>query len=256
MTSAYLPVFMSNALYENDEVLDRFLTGNVDLREALDFSQRFRIAAIGSLLTSGTADYFHSYLHKSASGFIHFLSTKLRAWPGSKAAPFFDAVACGDDHAAQKLAQACPAAADLTSEYEEDFLYVRFLIDQFFLGATVPDGRFLLERYEVVLDGSEDPRLDVLRALLQADSEGFDAALGRLMEAHDIRWKKMAEKESLPPDVLATEGTVSVEGLALVRFATTKGLAISDNHLFIPSIARMPGERAYYAEDWKIIQPQ
>jgi hypothetical protein len=222
----------------------------------LDFSQRFRIAAIGSLLTSGTAAYFHSYLHKSARGFIHFLSTKLRAWPGSKAAPFFDAVACGDDQAAQELAQACPPAADRTSEYEEDFLYVRFLVDQFFLGATVPDGRVLLERYEGVLDGSEDPRLDVLRALLQADSDEFDAALGRLMEDRESRWKKLAEKDVLPPEVLATEGAVSVEGLALVRFAATRGLAVSDNHLFIPSIARKPGARTYQAEDWKIIQPQ
>jgi hypothetical protein len=255
VTSQFLPAFMSNALYENDELLTSFLAGDVTLREALEFSQRFRIAGIGSLLTSGTATHFHNFLHKSARAFIHFVRSKPRDWPGSKADAFFDAVACEDKEAAKELAELAPRAPDRRSEYEEDFLYARFLMDQFCLGAGPAEGRKQLERYEQVLEGSEDPRLEVCRTLLEGDADGLDGALGALMEARQARYQKLADKELLLEEILSTEGAVSVEGLALVRFAASKGLALSDEHPFIPSVARDPAARAYRADDWQLIQP-
>lgn len=255
MTSKFLTVHMSNALYENDEVLESFVAGDVGLGAALDFSQRFRIVGIGSLLLSGTATHLHDYLHKSARAFIHFLRSGPRAWPCSKADAFFDAVACGDVQAATELAQLAPRAADRSVEYPEDFFYARFLMDHFFLGAGAEEGKELLERYEAALEGDEDPRLGACRSLLVGDAEALDASLTRMMEARESRYGKLADKGLLREELLATEGVVSVEGLALVRLAATQGLVVSDEHLFIPSVAREVAPPHYAADDWQQLQP-
>lgn len=255
MASRFLPVFVSNAVSENEEMLPAFVAGDVSLQEALRFCQRFRVAGIGSLLLSGTASQLHACLHRSARAFIYFLRRRPRAWPGSKAEPFFDAVACGDTEAALELARLAPKTADRRCEYEEDFLHARFWMEQGCLGAGEREGRELLLRYERVLEGSEDQRLAACRAFLDRDAQGFDHALAQMMEAREARYQVFADKEVLPEELLATEAYLSVEGLALVRFADSRGLVVAGEHLFVPSIARQPPTGGYRADDWMKLQP-
>ncbi|WP_163991486.1 Imm49 family immunity protein [Pyxidicoccus caerfyrddinensis] len=252
MASKFLPVFIGNALGDNEELLPAFTAGKGGLKEALRFCQNFRIAGIGSLLMSGTAARFHECLHASARAFVQFASAAPEAQKlTSRAEPFFDAVACGDTEAARELARLLPRAADKNREYEEDFLFVRFLMDHFFLGRDASEGRDLLERYEKVLEGSEDPRLAVCHALLAVDGAGFDDALTRMMNAREVRFGKLRDKEALEPEVLETEGYVSIEGLALVRLAVSKGLQPLEDVLFIPSVAREQVRLRYRADIWK-----
>ena len=252
MASKFLPVFVGNALGDNEELLPAFAAGKGGLKEALRFCQTFRIAGIGSLLLSGTSARLHECLHASARAFVFFCATSEGTRTlTSRAAPFFDAVACDDDEAARELSRLSPAAPDKDREYEEDFLFVRFLMDHFFLGGKAPDGRALLARYEKCLEGTADPRLLACQALLAADGDAFDAALTQMMEEREVRYRKLAEKESEAEDVLATEGYVSIEGIALVRLAVKAGLKPQEDYPFIPSIALERPRLRYRADSWK-----
>lgn len=256
MTSKFLPVFINNALEENEELLPAFTSGSLGFRDVLRFCQGFRIAGIGSLLLTGTATHLHSYLHKSARAFIHYLrQVGTRGWLASKADPFFDAAACGDIEAARELARLAPTTVDRKGEYEEDFLYARFLMDQFLPEGGARDGGALLQRYEQVLEGSADPRLDACRALLEGAAGGIDNALMQMMAERDARYLKLAEKESLAEEVLATERYLSIEGLVLVRLASSKGCVLPEEHLFIPSVAREGVLQVYRPDSWKELFP-
>ena len=256
MTSKFLPVFINNALEDNEELLPAFTSGSLGLRDVLRFCQGFRIAGIGSLLLTGTATHFHAYLHKSARAFVHYLrQVGTKGWLASKADPFFDAVACGDLEAARELARLAPTTVDRKGEYEEDFLYARFLMDQFLPDGGGRDWGALLQGYERVLEGSSDPRLEVCRALLAGDAEGLDAGLTQMMAERDARYLKLAEKEVLSEEVLATERYLSIEGLVLVRLATSKGMGLSEEHLLIPSVAREGALPSYRSDSWKDVFP-
>ncbi|RKG86096.1 Imm49 family immunity protein [Corallococcus terminator] len=251
MASKFLSVFIDNALGDNEELLPAFIAGKAGLKEALRLCQNFRIAGIGSLLMSGTSARLHECLHASARAFVHFASSVPEGQNlTSRAEPFFDAVACGDTEAARELARLSPRACDRNREYEEDFLFVRFLMDHFFLGLDAREGKALLKRYEEVLESSEDSRLAVCQALLVADEARFDEGLSRMMEAREVRFRKLREKESAAEEVLATEGYVSVEGLALVRLAVSKGLHPLEDHLFIPSVAREQVALRFRPDSW------
>lgn len=252
MASKFLTVFIGNALGDNEELLPTLVSGRGGLKDALRFCQNFRIAGIGSLLMSGTPMRLQECLHASARAFVHFSRSAPETQKlTSRAEPFFDAVACGDSEAARELGRLSPRTPDKNREYEEDFLFVRFLMDHYFLGMDAREGHALLERYEKVLEGSEDTRLTVCRALLAADGAGFDEALTRLMEERDARFRKLRDKESVAEEVLATEGYVSIEGLALVRLAVSQGLRPLEDHLFIPSVAREQVHLRYRPDSWK-----
>ena len=169
----------------------------------------------------------------------------------SRAEPFFDAVACEDIEAARELSRLCPQEPYTSREYEEDFLFVRFLMDRFFLGRSACEGQALLDRYERALEGSTDTRLEVCRALAAVDCAEFDRALTLMMEEREVRFQKLREKESVAEEVLATEGYVSVEGLALVRLAVLQGMEPRGDFLFIPSVARDKVRLRYRPDSWK-----
>ncbi|WP_236069332.1 Imm49 family immunity protein [Citreicoccus inhibens] len=247
-----MSVFIDNALGDNEEKLAAFTAGQGGLKEALQFSQNFRIAGIGSLLMSGTATRFHECLHASARAFAYFLrsapdSQKLT----SRSAPFFDAVACEDIEAARELARHSPRCPDRAREYEEDFLFVRFLMDFFFQGMSVNEGLNLLEHYETILEGTQDIRLTVCRAFLASDSAGFDEALSNMMEERNMRVQKMRDQEAAAEESLSTEGYLSVEGVALVRLALSRGLTPSGHYLSVPTVACEPPLLRYREDVWR-----
>lgn len=252
MASKFLSVFIGNALGDNEVLLPAVLSGRGGLKESLRFCQNFRIAGIGSLLMSGTSARFHECLHASARAFVHFATSAPEAQKlTSRAEPFFDAIACEDTEAARSLAHLSRRVADRNREYEEDFLFVRFLMDHFFLGTSASEGQSLLDRYERVLEGSADTRLEVCRALLAADGARFDEALTRMMEEREVRFQKLHDKESVAEEILATEGYVSVEGLALVRLAISNGLHPREDFLFIPSLAREQVRLHHHPDSWR-----
>lgn len=253
MSNKFLPVFVSNARYGNQKLLPRLLQGRGDPQELLAFCHNHRLIGIGSLLLLCDTETFQSHLYRSGRAFLALGAPMDGAWPValSRAAPFFDALAAFDLEGARELAVHAPRSRRADSEYEEDFLYVRFLMDHCLLGHPEHEARQTLERFEAVLQGSEEPRLDVCQAMLAREEERFQEALQRMVSAQLRRYAHLCERGRLPQETWATEAKVCVEGLALGVLAKRVGLRMPDEHPGLPSVARCRQPPTAPPDAWK-----
>jgi hypothetical protein len=254
MTSQFLPVFVSNALAENEDLLGEVLSARCELSAILTFCRNFRIAGIGELFLTATPRTFHRRLHQSGRAFAHFLSraddSRKRT---SKSLPFFDAIAAGDLEGAALIARDSRRTWAQGEEYEEDFLFVEFLMQHFFLRASAADSQALLKRYAKALQDAEDIRLELCQALLEKEEEAFGQALERFLSERQDHYEALAQEESVTEEVRFTEGMLSVEGLALVRLAEARGLTTEEDLLHIPSIARELPPASLPPDSWRRI---
>ncbi|MFP2928403.1 Imm49 family immunity protein [Pyxidicoccus sp. 3LG] len=255
MPSEFLPVFVQNALTDNEELLPELLEGEGTWESVLTFCQNLRIAGIGLLFLAGTSERFLTCLHHSGRAFAHFLEgMEDGAKLTSQCMPFFDAVAAGDDEGATQVARHSRRTWVQGSEYEEDFLFVEFLMQHFFLGTSQQEDTALLKRYEAALQGSDDCRLALCGALLEGDARAFEDSLERFLAERRDDMEDAEESGRLAAEVLATEGHLSVEGLALVRLAARKRIATREDYLHVPSVARRPISQQPAPEAWRSVQ--
>jgi hypothetical protein len=230
------------------------LGGRADFRSALAFCQNFRVAGIGALFLGSAPKVFRQMLHHSGRAYAHFLG-----YAGEKnqltgrALPFFDAVAAGDFEGAELVARRSRHSWAQGEEYEEDFLFVEFLMQHAFLGAPPATSEALLHRYETSLQGAEDLRLPVCRALLDADSDAFNESLGLFLADRNDRMAVLERGGTLLEEVSATEGNLSVEGLALVRLAHRHGLQTERDYLHVPSTALKGGHITFTPDAWQTL---
>jgi hypothetical protein len=251
LPSEFLPVFVHNALGDVAELLPAVRAGKVPWRRMLEFCEHLRIAGIGSLFLEGTSEGLLRRLSQSGRAFGHFLAGAPEASKRtSQCAPFFDAVAANDLEGAAQVARHARREWAQGVEYEEDFLFVELLMQHFFLGADPARCQALLARYEQALQGAEDVRWGLCKALLEVDGTAFDDALDLYLSERDDRLKRQVKKELMLPEAAATVGQLCVEGVALVRLAERKGLPTREDYLHVPSIAREPFTGAVRADSW------
>lgn len=210
--------------------------------QMLAFCTQYRRMGICKLFLSGLPDAFFEDLSKSARAFLFFLEgvgdeVKLT----SSSEPFFDAVACDDREAATAIARHSRQSWHQGEEYEEDFLYVFFLMSRFAQQAPRERLEAMLQRYEEALQGAGDPRLGLCRSYLTVDQKLFDDSLARIVEEREKDVHESLESERIPPDDVPTTSRLWVELLALLRFAEQAGLSPAEHHPLAPSVARMMG---------------
>ncbi len=75
-------------------------------------------------------------------------------------------------------------------------------------------------------------------ALLDGDGERFESSLDDFLIRTEAVTRKRVDSDRISAEELATEGQVSVEGLALVVLAERAGLPVRDDNLLVPSLAR------------------
>ncbi|WP_163780211.1 Imm49 family immunity protein [Myxococcus vastator] len=251
MASRFLPAVIENALDDNRALRRVLVRGAGRARHILTFCGNCRIAGIGALFLTGTSEPFLHRLHQSGRAFAHYLRNVGNADVRlSLSRPLFDAVGAGDFDGAALIAQHARRTWAQGEEYEEDFLFIEFLIQHGVLGAPVADCEDLLARYERALRGAEDLRLDVCRALLQANSEVFNQALALFLSDRKDRLEAQAETTTFPEELLATEWNFSLEGLVLARLAERNGLETEEDYLHIPSLARAPARTRPGEDSW------
>lgn len=256
--SEFLHLFVQNALEENaEELVPRLARAAVARADALAVCANYRLAAIGMMFLACDRAFFQRRLRQSGRAWAHFLSRPAAGdRRGSDAAgPLLDAIAANDLDGAAEIARAMPRAWDQDSEYEEDFLFPEFLAQRFFLGADDAACTALLDRWERALQGTEDARLDVCRALQAKDARAFDAGLARFLSERRDAFARRARDGAVSREVLATEAKLSVEGLALVALAERRGLPTEKEYPGVPSTARglpaVPGR----PDEWRAADP-
>ncbi|MCP3137894.1 Imm49 family immunity protein [Pyxidicoccus xibeiensis] len=235
------------------EALPVVLSRKVTHDQMRGFCTLYRRIGVARLFSTGLPDDYFENLSKSARAFLYFLEgADDRAKLTSRSEPFFDAIACDDLPAAKGIAHHSRQTWNAGEEYEEDFLYVAFLMKRFAADTSRESLEALLARYEQVLQGAEDSRLDLCRALLSAEQKPFDVALTRLVEERDRDIRKKLANERLSPDDVTTTARIWIELLALLRLAEQTGLALAEHYLLAPSIARRVNRaRAPSPDAWR-----
>jgi len=245
------PVHASNAHEDFSSIRDEFLAAPLTYQLLLRMCRGARMAGCYALLMDGDARAFSRSLQVSGRAFAHFLpQIPAEQRITSRAAPFLDALACGDGDGAAAIARGLTAPWARDAEYEEDFLFFRFLFALLGGPAGEEGAPALLATYEKVIEGADDARLDAAWALLKRDSDGFEQALGRLIARHRSYYSRMAAEAALPETDLLSEGKIFVEGLALVRLAENRGLMLSDHYPLIPSLVRPNLAATFAGDEW------
>jgi hypothetical protein len=174
--------------------------------------------------------------------------------PTEERMTLFDALAAADQEAAAAIARASPSAWAVGEEYEEEVLVPEFVMQRFVLGGSPADGERLLARWRVAPQGSKDLPLPVCRALHRG-AAGFDRALRSFLADRADQNEGRGEAGGVSPEVQSTEGSSSVEGLALLRIADAMSLPTGTNFPQVPSIARSMPAAAFDPEAWRKVQP-
>lgn len=251
MSSKFLQVFVSNARFDNTELL-KAIAGGPTPAQVLDFCQNYRIWGIGLFLLYGETEKLHLCLYKSGRAWLSFLeNAREEQLVTSRSAPFFDALAALDVEGAHEIARRSRHSWCQGMEYKEDFLYMHFLMSHFFLGASREQGLELLREYEEALQGSEDLRLDLCRAFLDGSSESFDASLSQYLTAQRQRHDRLLQREKISREWWATAGQVSVEGLGLLTLAEQTGFSLRREYPGVPSLARARSKPSHPADSWR-----
>ncbi|MCY1078314.1 Imm49 family immunity protein [Archangium lansingense] len=254
MSNKFLPVYGSNARYRNQQQLPQLLQGGGSPGEVLEFCGNQRLLGVVALLLLGDTETFQSRLYRSGRAFLA-LALQVGVTPPvalSRSAPFLDALAARDVQGAREIATLATRVRQANLEYEEDFLYFCFLMEHCLLGQPEAEARASLDRFEAVLEGSEEPRLDVARALLARDERGFEDALRSMVSARARKYAGLRERGSLSQERWATDAKVCVEGLALLVLAELAGMKTPPAGLpGLPPVARCRQPPSEPPDTWK-----
>jgi hypothetical protein len=218
---------------------------------SLEVSYKLRTLAILAILAKASTDGFvHSctraararrlYLQRLVNDGIdrdhHFVSGCYE--------PLLDAIAAGDMPLVQEIDKLSPADFRPPDEYEDDYCYAQLL--QRLCRDPVPEAELepLLERFETYLDGDDNPRLPVCRALVNRDEDGFEQAFEDfLLTLAQIIQEKIDRGGYVENVHVFAQRLISIEGLALLRIADLRGIRTESDYLYCPSLARLPASR-------------
>ncbi len=253
MKSDFLAAHMLNAASSVSESAALLINRSASFQQAVAFCGAYRRIAISSLLLQGLPDEFFENLFRSGRAFGFFLENAQNKEEQtlSKMIPFFDAVAGCDEEGARKIAVHSLKRHDARMEYEDDFLHFSFLMGKFYLDVLPSELDGMLLRWENILAGQPDFRFDLCKSLQTKDSALFETGFVALAEQVVAKARKAARFESEPEEDLATFPNVSVEGLALIRFAERLGMAVPEVLPLVPAVTRPPVQPRYDPESWR-----
>jgi hypothetical protein len=252
MRGAFLSVSIENSEFMLPAAIEALANGELQRHDQVhQVCTLFRQRGLSQMLRDGVARGVHVAAMQSCGALVF----GLRDWPESTkvtsyANPLFDAIACRYWDGAAAIAEASRMSWNPDYEYEDDFLYVRFVIE-FALHRNPHAAQRSLERYAEVLDGPADARLEVCQALLASDAAAFDEALVRLLDERDERVQGFIRRGAISDDAARWLAHVSVEGLALLAIAEREGLETAEHYLHCPAVARRPSPWCYDPDAWR-----
>jgi hypothetical protein len=235
-------IVRGNLEYELSELLPRVLYSapGEALGEAyLEICLFYRRLGICVLLTRLNVGGFANELAKAGKAYEHFVSHSSDADAEyvctSRATPYFDMLAAGDIATARRIEAIAPRTWEREHEFEDEFLYMRFLMDLVSSNSSPIDRDPMIERMQKLPDLSPG-KLAICEALHAAEDQAFEEAMELMLEE---RAEDVAEARSLPiPSeayFLETEAFIFVEGIAIVRLARLIGIRTHHEYPGIPS---------------------
>ena len=268
--SAELSALSNNSRYMLEQTLDPFDKGTLGrIEDVFGVASFFRSRGIAELLMGGVVDPFFVGQMQSVAAYLYGLPRVPEAERvTSLGACLWDAVGsqCWDQ--AAEIAALSPMAHNPKREHEDDFLYVAFLMQRYFL-APPPEAdaaqvqahdeqqRQRLERWEEVLEGGIDPRLALCHALLDADADAWAEALlamgDQREQALEARWKA----GRLRAEEMCWLQPIWPEGLAHARLGEREGLRPADLVIpRVPEVILQDNPFVYHPAGWRNVDFQ
>lgn len=213
---------------------------------AMTVSAYYEGLALTELLLDANTDAFVHHLTRSGQTRVWLLDRVERTPEAAKALkasylrPFVDAIAAGQWGVARAIATRETDEWTPRHEYEDDFAYAHAL-HRIVRGDGPEEARVVLDRFERVLEGASDPRLDLCRVLLDPDQAAADEAMHDLLDQHADRVEALKEESEYweEGDALIYPSVfVFVEGLAWLVLLERVGLVMDDEYRFCPGLAR------------------
>ena len=253
MSSVFLADFIDNAQDDLQLLIPAALKGELDFRGLQVLCGRFRQRGACTFFLAGNSEAFFVNAMQSGGAYSALLGSIPDAQKvTSQATPFYDAVGCGFWECAGNIARLSRAEWNPDKEYEDDFLFVMFLMKHFFLGADENEARALLERHESVAEGKDEAHRAVCRSFLDRDSDVFDQALRDLLQQRAERVEAMVARNAMPEEHWSWLRYFSSEGFALLKLADRSGLRTATDYLHVSEALRhVPESLVFDPEAWK-----
>ena len=206
-----------------------------------DLCTQYRRLAICSVLLEADVESFFASLFKSAQAYLSLLrrvdgNTVVDRYHlcASRAWPFFDALAANDFDTARRMVPLCASTWAREDEYEDDFLYMKFLFDMLRTGAKSEQAIATVERFQAMAQAQAPARLGLCEALLAGNERKLETAWADLLHERSQELARERGNPSADPEMLRTEAHVFIEGVALLRLAASLGMRVQ--HLTAPGI--------------------
>lgn len=214
--------------------------------DCLDCALALRICALhrrigcGRFLVNGDRQSLYEGLFRSAYTYLYFLRTlqgrgEVGTVARSHSPPLTDALAIGQLKLARQIDLLLPHRYSAGRVGDGDFNW-HFAFHSLCLGRI--DGSALHVLAEGILATRSEflaPRRKVLASIAARDGNVFSEALGELTQA----WRGLIEEQHNSGhddhDAALTESKLFLEGAALLRAASDRGLAVEASYPFIPS---------------------
>lgn len=247
MIHSYLEYARINHQDALEKALREVAAGQPDPDAYFAIGFAWRVLALCALLRDADTHAFAACLAKSGQVRLHLLQ---RVQQGMACPPlllctskdiFFAAsLAAGDLDTARAIAQLAPQRHFANLEYEDDFLFYHFLHRALLAPDDTVRLEALLQRWEDVLEGGESAYRDVCRELLSGQPERFESGFTAFLQERQEALREYAESFTCNRELLATEGKIFIEGLAVLRLADLRGLPTQPQYPLIPRMARLP----------------
>jgi len=255
MNALYLPVAVKNTGLSLNDILPKLGNAKIKLLYYSRVSTLYRQLGVGEFLMSNDPQLLFERLYGSACAFIHFLNHAEESEKAtSLASPFFDAIACGFDDGARQLAALSPTSVNSHKEYEEEFFYVRLLMDYFYLDEDEANINAMLREYKILHNQNPDIHYPLVNALINKKQKEFDEALVDCLYQRESQYSHNDDPYSNNADEAAILAHLSVEVLAWLRLAEQQGLKTDSEYFLAPGSARVRKKTAFADPDgWRTL---
>lgn len=259
-SSRELSVLLENAQFRLEQGLARCAKGEITGELYFDVGLNWRVRGTCRLLLEADTRGFATCLGRSAQTRIEYLAKR-----GSDADPdpnwyclsknlgFEDALAAGLVPEARRISDLSPKEWLPDAEDEDDhrfalFLHLALAALRDGSGAKLPA---TLDELPALRDDAEDPRAGIARAIAAADAGELAAALEATLDAREEKIRALRKTPGVSKELLATEGALWIEGLAILRVAELAGIAVPPEARYLPAESRVAvGSVALPAGAW------
>lgn len=234
----YLPLAVKNVAITLEDILSHISGAEYKFLYYDKIASLYRQIGIGEYLITDNTQPMFDMLQLGIQSYIEFLEKAEDSEKAiSKMIVFFDAACCQNKNAMEKLAQLAPQQINPRKEYDEDFLYLRILMDIFGLGKTRQDVQTMLDEYEEFHNAYPDERFNLIIALLDKDDKAFHNSLELLTSERLGRYAKGGDLYEGTLEEAAILSDISTEVMAWLWFARFQNINLKSEYALAPDSA-------------------